>query len=149
TGIHHRHLVGHLGDHAQIVGDDDDRGVDFGLQLVDEVDDLGLDGHVEGGGRLVGDQQLGPAGQGHGDHHALAHAARELVWKIFDAQVSLGDAHTSQDLDGFGAGLGLAHAAVLLERLHELIADTQHGVERGHRVLENHGNFVATDLFQL
>jgi hypothetical protein len=44
-----------------------------------ERQDLRLDGHVERGGRLVGDQQRRVAGQRHGDHHALAHAARQLV----------------------------------------------------------------------
>ena len=48
-------------------------------QVVDEVEDLGLDGDVEGGGGLVGDEQLGLAGQRHGDHDPLAEAARELV----------------------------------------------------------------------
>ena len=48
-------------------------------QLVEELEDLGLDRHVEGGRRLVGDEQLGLAGERHGDHDPLAHAARELV----------------------------------------------------------------------
>ena len=69
-------LVGDVGDDAQVVGDDDDRGVELGLELPDEVEDLRLDGHVERGGRLVGDQQRGAVDQGHRDHDALAHAAR-------------------------------------------------------------------------
>ena len=38
-----------------------------------------LRGDVEAGGRLVGDQQRRLAGDRHGDHDALAHAAGELV----------------------------------------------------------------------
>ena len=49
------------------------------LSWRDQVEDLRLDRDVERGGRLVGDQQLRIAGERHGDHHALAHAARELV----------------------------------------------------------------------
>ena len=41
--------------------------------------DLRLDGDVERGGRLVGDQQVRLVGERHGDHHALALAARQLV----------------------------------------------------------------------
>jgi hypothetical protein len=37
-----------------------------------------LRGHVDPSGRLVGDQLRRRAGQGEGDHHALAHPAREL-----------------------------------------------------------------------
>ena len=44
-----------------------------------QLQDLVLDGDVERGGRLVGEQQLGRAGERDGDHHALAHAAGKLV----------------------------------------------------------------------
>ena len=46
-------------------------------QAAQQVKDLRLDGHVQGRGGLVGDQQLRVAGQRHGDHDALAHAARQ------------------------------------------------------------------------
>ena len=48
-------------------------------QPLEDLEDLGLDRHVEGGRRLVGDEQLRLEGEGHGDHHPLAHPARELV----------------------------------------------------------------------
>ena len=40
---------------------------------------MGLDGHIQGGGGLVTDEDLGPAGDGDGDDDPLAHAAGELV----------------------------------------------------------------------
>ena len=61
AGVHHQDVVGQLGDHAEVVGDDDDRGVELRLQVADQVEDLRLHGDVERGGRLVGDQQLGVA----------------------------------------------------------------------------------------
>jgi len=39
------------------------------------VKNLRLNRHVERGGGFVGNQQFGVAGDGHGDHHALVHAA--------------------------------------------------------------------------
>ena len=42
------------------------------LKVAEEGEDLGLDGDVERGRRLVGEQELGLAGERHGDHHALA-----------------------------------------------------------------------------
>ena len=53
-----------------------------------QIEDLGLGGHVERGGRLVGDQQLGIAGQRHRDHRALAHAARKLEGVAIDRSFS-------------------------------------------------------------
>ena len=59
AAVHHQDVVGELGDHAEVVRDDDDRGAELLLQVADQVEDLRLDGDVEGGRRLVGDEQLG------------------------------------------------------------------------------------------
>ena len=58
AGVHHDDLVGHLGDHAQVVGDEHDRHLVLLAQRLHELEDLGLDRDVERGGRLVGDEQL-------------------------------------------------------------------------------------------
>ena len=58
----------------------------------DQLEDLRLHGHVERRRRLVGDQQLRVVDQRHRDHHALAHAAGELVRVGVDAPARLGDA---------------------------------------------------------
>ena len=71
---------------------DDQRGVELALQVAHQVEDLRLHGDVQRGGRLVGDQQLGVAGQRHGDHRALAHAAGELVRVVVDPRSRLRDA---------------------------------------------------------
>ena len=92
AGVHDRHPVAHLGDHAQVVGDEDDGRAGLVAQVAHEVEDLGLDGHVERRRRLVGDEQLRLAGEGHGDHHALGHAARHLVREGLEAALRVGDA---------------------------------------------------------
>ena len=76
---HHHHAVGDLADDAEVVADEQHAHAVLGLQPREQLHDLALDGDVERGGRLVGDQQLRLAGQRHGDHHALLLAARELV----------------------------------------------------------------------
>ena len=58
AAVHDQDVVGQLGDDAEVVGDDDDRGAELLLQVADQVEDLRLHGDVERGGRLVGDQQL-------------------------------------------------------------------------------------------
>ena len=49
------------------------------LKVLQELQDLGLDGDVERRGRLVGDQQVRVVRECHGDHHPLALPAGELV----------------------------------------------------------------------
>ena len=66
----------------------------------EQLEDLRLDRHVERGRRLVGDQQRGLAGERHRDHHALAHAARELVRILVGAPLGRRDADAREQLDG-------------------------------------------------
>ena len=142
-GIHHDDALRGLGDHAEIVGDEDHRGAELALQVEDDVEDLRLDGDVERGGRLVGDQHLRIAGERHGDHGALAHAAGQLVRIFPRALLRLGNAHQAQHLDGLVAGLLPAESLVQQQHLGDLAADGQHRIERGHRLLEDHRDVLA------
>ena len=72
----------------------------FLLQPEQQVEDLGLDGGVQGRGGLVGDDQLGVQGEGHRDHGALPHAAGELVRVVVDPLAGLGDADPAEQFDG-------------------------------------------------
>ena len=76
--VHDEHIVGDLGDHAHVVGDEQYRHAVGLLQPGYEIEDFGLGRDVERRRRLVGDQKLRLAGKRHGDHGALAHAARIL-----------------------------------------------------------------------
>ena len=66
AGVHHHHAAGHLGHHPQVVGDEQDRQPALLLQPPQQVEDLGLNGHVQRRGRLVGDQQARIASERHG-----------------------------------------------------------------------------------
>ena len=59
TGVHHRHVIGDIGDHAEVVRDEDHRHVFLALQPVQQLDDLRLCRDIERRGGLVGDQELG------------------------------------------------------------------------------------------
>ncbi|WP_337827018.1 hypothetical protein [Pseudonocardia sp. UM4_GMWB1] len=56
-GVHHHDPLAHLGDHAEVVGHQQDAHPELGLHARQQLEDLRLDRHVQGGGRLVGDQQ--------------------------------------------------------------------------------------------
>ena len=96
AGIHHHDALGDFGDHAEIMGDQDDRRTDAALEIQHQLQDLRLDRDVQRRGRLVGDQELRVAGERHGDHHALAHAAGELMRIFAHAPRRLRDADQSR-----------------------------------------------------
>jgi hypothetical protein len=58
--VHDRDPVADVPDHGQVVCDHHVGQPQLFLQVLEQVDDLGLDRHVERGDRLVGDDQLGP-----------------------------------------------------------------------------------------
>ncbi len=143
AGIHDHDVVGAAGGHAEIVGDQDHRHAALALLALQQVEDLALHGDVERRGRLVGDQQLGRTGDGNGDGHALAHAAREFMRILGGAAFGLGNADLAQKLDGAaGRGLGI-EPAVQAQPLADLAADLHHRIERGHRVLEYDADLAA------
>ena len=102
--LHHADAMGEAAHQVQVVGDEQQRHAELGLQRVEQRQDLRLDGDVERGRRLVADQKLRLAGQRHGDHGALALAARELMRIAVDASLRLRDAGAPQQLDRAFAG---------------------------------------------
>jgi hypothetical protein len=142
---HHHDVVGDLGHHPHVVGDEHHRHAVFRLQAADQIQDLGLGGDVQGGGRLVGDQHRGVAGQRHRDHRALPHAARILEGVAVDRALGIGDLDLAQELDRACLHLLLRHRLVQADRLHDLEADGVHGRERAHRLLEDHRHVLAAD----
>ena len=133
TGVHDRNPVARLGDHREVMGDQEQGQPQVAPQLLEELQDLPLRHHVERRGRLVADHQLGATGERERDHHALAHAAGELVRVLLpagardaDALEQLADTCTRIDV-------GLVQA----DRLADLAIDAHDRVERVHGALED------------
>src|SRR4029434_3373376 len=78
-GIHHHHAVTELGDHPQIMGNQEHGGAAFLHQGLQQEQDLCLHGDIEGRGRLVSEDERGRGGQGRSNHQTLALATAELM----------------------------------------------------------------------
>ena len=147
--VHDDNILGHFGDDTEIVGDVEDGHVGFGLEFPHQVQDLGLGSDIESGGRFVGDQQLGAAGERHGDHGALTHAAAQLEGVVIEALLRVGHLHARKRLDGDVAGFGLVDILVQEDGLGDLFADGTDRAERGHRLLEDHRDLIAANIAKL
>ena len=141
--IHHVHAVGVARHDAKIVRDDDERDPEFARQILHQFENLRLNGHVECGGRFVGDDQLGFAGKADRDHDALAHAARKLVRVLGKPPLAVGDADLLHQFERPRLRILLRRLQMDEERLHDLHSDRKDRIERGHRLLEDHRDFVA------
>ncbi len=99
TGVHNIDPVGRLPHHSQGVGDEDDGDVLFLHQLMQQPQDLVLDGDIQGGARLVGDEQFPAGDQGHGDADPLSHPAAELDRVAIQHSFWIGHGHLFQGDD--------------------------------------------------
>src|SRR5882757_609941 len=150
AGVHDDHPLGQLGDHTQVVRDEDRRRAGLGLGPAQHVQHLGLNGHVQGRGRLVRDQQGRVVGDRHRDHRALPHAPGELVRVLVHAGLRLRHPHESQQVySPTERRTGRRPAVVDEDRLGDLLADPHHRVQRGHRILEDHPDLFTTYLVQV
>ena len=99
AGIHHRHVVTGLRDHAEIVGDQHNRRAEPLPKIGEQLEDLGLDRDIERCCWLVGNHQRRLTGQGHRDHHPLPHAARELMGILVDPLLGVANPHKPEHLE--------------------------------------------------
>ena len=149
TGIEHGNPVAELGDDAEVVGDEDDRQPALASQVVEQRQDLRLNGHIERRCRLVGDDHIRVVAQGQGDADALPHATRKLVRVAAEDPPWIGDANLSQQFQRAFAGFLRGDALVCLDGFEKLRADGEQGMQRGQRILEDIGDPVASDPAQL
>lgn len=79
--IHDGDSGGEVFDHAQVVGDEEVGEAELFLEVFEEVDDLRLDGDVEGREGLVADEEFGSEGKGSCNSDALTLPTAEFVGK--------------------------------------------------------------------
>ncbi len=69
--VHHHDVVADVAHHAQVVGDEHVRHAPFLLQIHEQIQNLGLDGYVQGRNGLIAHDELGIHGQRPGQSHPL------------------------------------------------------------------------------
>ncbi len=143
--FHDDDAIGDFGHHAEIVSDDQHAHAGFPLQFLQQRQNLGLHRHVERGGRLVGDQEVGTQRKRHGDHHALTLAAGKLVRIFAHGAFRVGNAHPRQQAHSLAPGRSGLHP-VGRHRLADLPSDGVDRVQMAERVLEDHRDPPAVCL---
>ena len=109
-------------------------------------ENLRLDRHVERRSGLVENEQVRIAAERARDQHALLHAAGELVGITRRHARGIGDADFRQQPQRLGFRLRLVHAAMHHQRLGNLLADADRGVEGGEGVLEDQADLASAQL---
>ena len=134
--VHHPDAVGEVLHHRQVVGDEQDGQIHLLLEAVEQVDHLGLDGHVQRADGLVGNDEGGVHHQRPGDAHPLALSAGKLMG--IAGGVIPGQAHLVQDVVHPVKLLLFVGHAVDLQPLGNDLLDGHPGVQGGNGILEDH-----------
>ena len=79
TAIHHQDPAAALGDHPEVVGDQDESHVPLLLEALDLLHHLGLHGDIQSGCGFVGNDHFRVAGQRHGNEDTLSLPAAQLM----------------------------------------------------------------------
>ena len=143
--IHDGHPVSDVGHDAEVVGDENDGQLVLDLHLLEQLQNLRLNGHVQRGGGFVADQDLRVAGHGNGDDDALAHTAGKFMGVLAEAHFGVRNAHVPQVFQRLFLGSLAVQPLMQLHGLHDLIADGLQRVQAGHGVLHDHGDLMAAD----
>ena len=133
--IHDADRVGDVLDDGEVVADEEVGELKLVLQVVQEVDDLRLDRHVQRGDRLVADDEFGVQRKGAGDADSLPLAAGELVRiAVLVEGLQAAAVHDAVDIV---VVLFLRHEVVLAHGLADDLADRHARAQRAKRVLED------------
>ena len=147
--VHHADPVAGLQHQPEVVADEEHRGAELAPEILDQLHDPGLDGHVERRRRLVEDQERRLRHQRHGDDDALLLPARELVRVAAEDPLRIRQPHRLDHAQRLGAGGRRARPLVDHRHFHELPVDLHGRVEARHRLLVDHRDLGAADPAQL
>jgi hypothetical protein len=79
-GVHDHHTVSDTSNDAEVVGDEKDSSLRSMLYLLQKLQDLGLHRDIQRRCGLIRDEDSGITGERHGNHDALPHPARHVMW---------------------------------------------------------------------
>jgi hypothetical protein len=124
-----------VGDNRQIMADQDVGEGELSLELLEEVQDLGLDGDVECACWLIADDDIRAERKGARDGDALALATGELVG-VAGAGIG-GEAAADEELGGACGAILRGADGVDVEWLFDDVGDAHARIERAARILED------------
>ena len=148
AGVHDDDARGHFGHDTKIVRDEQQGHATLGAHLTQQLEDLRLNGDVERRGWFVRNHELRVHDEGHRNHHALTHAAGELVRILPGTHRWIGNADLRQHVDRALPRLPFRYRGVHPDHFGDLIANGQHGIQRRAGFLKDHRDVLSADPTQ-
>ena len=148
--FHHHDAVAIGGGEAEIVGDQDGGHAALARQLGDQVHHRLLRGHVEAGGRLVGDQQAADGRRAPARSRRAGTCRRTARTDRRDSARAGRAMRTCSSISiALSPRVAGPACACCAQHVLDLMADLADRIERGARVLEDHRDFAAAQIAHL
>ena len=144
--VKNSNTVSDVGYDTKVVGDEYDGVIELSLQLLEQIEDLSLNGNVKSRSRLVANKHLGLTGKSNSNNDSLSHTAGILEGIVVKTLLSVRNTNLLHHCDGSLSRLDLAAVLVLDNDRGNLLSDSDYRVKRGHRILEDGCNTVASNL---
>lgn len=142
AAVHHGHAVGDVPDDGQVMRYEEVADAESGFKICKKIEQASLNGDVEGGDRLVEDNQFRFRCESTGNIDALALAAGEVTGEAVDVCRVEAD-----ELHEFGDTLVvITLVAEGLQRFLEDLGNRQTRIEGTHRILEHNLDVFASRL---
>jgi hypothetical protein len=138
SDFHDGDLVAQVPNNVEVVGDEQVGEVLAVSQVLQQVQDLCLNGNVQGTGRFVEDDQPRGRGEGTGDPDPLALPARELMRQavgVFATESDFLEEFIDVPLESRPSQLGVSS-----KRFGHGSTDAHAGVQRGNRILQDYAH---------
>ena len=145
--VHDRDAVRNVLHHGQVMGNEDVGQFQLFLEPHQQIENLGLDGHIQRRDRLVADHHLRVDQQGAGDPDPLPLAPRKLMGIAI--HVLRAHVHRLQDVGNECTLIRLVDYPEMPERVGQRLINCKRGVQGGIGVLKNDLDAAMQDLFVL
>ena len=99
TCIHNGYFITDISHNAQVMGDENDTHLGFLLQILHQLQDLCLDGHIQSRSRLICDQQIRAAYHSCADHNPLTQTAAQFMGKAVIPALRFRNPHIGKHLN--------------------------------------------------
>ncbi len=146
AGIHDCDPIGPSSDDAKVVSNEKHGHATRLAQPIEDFQDLGLNGHIQGGRRLIRNQQFRLSAQRDRDHHALAHPAAQLVGVALEPLLGVGNSYLDHQCLGPLHSLAARHRKVSQYPFGDLVSRGEDRIQARHGILEHHPDPAAPNL---
>ena len=137
--IHYPYFGAHVTDCRQVMGYHNISQLELLLQIFQQVHDLGANGNIQGGDRLIQNDNPRIEGQRSGYGDPLSLSSAELVGKQISAPI--GQSNQTQQFTQAVSQLVPAELGPDRQRLGDNLINSHPRIQRRERILENHLHF--------